>query len=73
MKKVKALEQFLKGAINVKAINFTAGLISGAIIGMAVGALMDPMSDKKKKCLKKKSSHMMRTVGATMESLADMF
>lgn len=56
-----------------KAINFTAGVATGAAIGMAVGALIDPINDKQKKMIEKKSSHLFKALGATIDNLVDMF
>lgn len=56
-----------------KAINFTAGVATGAAIGMAVGALTDPINDKQKKMIEKKSSHLFKALGATIDNLVDMF
>lgn len=56
-----------------KAINFTAGVATGAVIGMAIGAIMDPISDRDKKILQKKSSHMFKAIGTAIDNLVDMF
>lgn len=55
-----------------KAINFTAGMAAGAVIGMVIGAVMDPINDRQKKLMHKKSSHVFRTIGTTIDSFADM-
>lgn len=55
-----------------KAINFTAGMAAGAVIGMAVGALLDPINDKQKKQLEKKSSHLFKALGTTIDNLVDI-
>ncbi len=56
-----------------KVIKFTAGVATGALVGMAIGALIDPISDKQKKALHKKSCHIFREIGNTIDSFADMF
>lgn len=57
----------------IKTIKFTAGVAAGALVGMAVGALIDPISDRQKKALQKKSCHMFREIGNTIDSFANMF
>lgn len=56
-----------------KVINFTAGVVTGALIGMAVGALLDPICDKQKKIMQKKSNHLFRAIGNAMDSFSEMF
>ncbi len=56
-----------------KAINFTAGMATGAAIGMAIGAILDPINDKEKKMMQKKSSHIFKTIGTTIDGFIDMF
>lgn len=56
-----------------KAVSITTAMTVGAIIGMAMGALIDPINDKQKRCIQKKSSHVFRTIGQTIDSFANMF
>lgn len=55
-----------------KAINFTAGVATGAALGMAIGAILDPISDKDKKMLQKKSSNVFKAIGTAVDNFVDM-
>lgn len=56
-----------------KIVNFSMGLFSGALIGMAVFALSDPISSKHKKCIRKKGNKICRSIENTLDNFADMF
>jgi hypothetical protein len=40
---------------------------------MAIGAILDPINDKEKKMMQKKSSHIFKTIGTTIDNFIDMF
>ena len=54
-------------------INFSFGMLSGAIVGMAVVALLDPIDKKHKKCIRKKGTRIMKSIEHSMDNFADMF
>ncbi|MDO5477865.1 MAG: hypothetical protein Q4G23_01740 [Clostridia bacterium] len=56
-----------------KIINFSMGLFSGALLGMAVFALTDPIDKKHKKCIRKKGNRICKSIEHTLDSVADMF
>lgn len=56
-----------------KMINFSVGMLSGAIVGMAVVALMDPIDKKHKKYIRKKGNRIMKSIEQKMDNFADMF
>ena len=56
-----------------KIINFSMGLVSGAILGMAVGALADPIDKKHKKCIRKKGNKICKSIEHSLDNFADMF
>ncbi len=56
-----------------KIINFSMGMISGALVGMAVASLIDPIDKKHKKCIRKKGNKICRSIEHTLDSFADMF
>ena len=56
-----------------KIVNFSMGLLSGALIGMAVGAITEPVDKKHKKCIRKKGNKICKSIEHTLDSFADMF
>ena len=56
-----------------KAINFSLGMISGALVGMAGASLIDPIDKKHKKCIRKKGNKICKSLERTMDNFADMF
>lgn len=56
-----------------KIVNFSLGILSGAIVGMALVALTDPIDKKYKKCIRKKGNKIMKSIEHTMDNFADMF
>ncbi len=57
----------------MKTVNFTTGMAAGAVLGMIAFVILDPISAKKKKCIKRKSKNVARAIGTAMESFSDMF
>ena len=56
-----------------KAINFSLGMISGALVGIAAASLIDPIDKKHKKCIRKKGNKICKSIEHTLDSFADMF
>ncbi|WHH59678.1 YtxH domain-containing protein [Petroclostridium sp. X23] len=56
--------------------NFTRGLITGTIVGATVAMMMNPMEERDRKRLKRKSGHLMRSmgevIGEVLEEVMDM-
>ena len=52
---------------------FTGGLLTGAVLGAAVGILADPIKDKKHKQMTKAKNEMFKTVGEAIDSIMDVF
>ncbi len=50
---------------------FTTGLVTGAVIGTAVGVIMDPMKDKHSKMLKMHSKGMFSNIGHVIDNMLD--
>ena len=57
----------------MKSVKFSTGMAAGAVLGMVAFVLLDPISGKKKRCIRKKSRHVAKAIGTAMESFADMF
>ncbi len=57
----KAKEIFMK--------NFYTGMIAGAAIGAVAGMLMDPISDKQAKSMKKTAKGIFSTMGNAIDCL----
>ncbi len=55
----------------MKMNTFTTGLVTGAVIGTAVGMIMDPMKDKQSKALKMRTKGMFSNIGHVLDSLLD--
>ena len=51
---------------------FTTGLLTGAVIGGAMGILMDPMKDKDMKKIKRGAGTIIHSVGNIVDSVAEM-
>lgn len=45
------------------------GLITGALVGSAITMLVDPISDKQKRKMKKSGTHMFKTVGTMLDTM----
>ncbi len=56
-----------------KIINFSMGLLSGALVGMAVVSLIDPIDKRHKKSIRKKGNKICKSIEHTLDSFADMF
>ena len=50
---------------------FTAGMIAGAIAGAAVGMLMDPISEKRKRLMKRRTGYAIKTIGSIVSDVFD--
>ncbi len=50
---------------------FTAGLITGAIAGAAMGMLIDPMDDKSHRRMRRTKENIFRTLGGVLEDLME--
>ncbi len=57
----------------MKSVKFSTGMAAGAVLGMVAFVLLDPISGKKKRCIRKKSRNVAKAIGTAMESFADMF
>lgn len=55
----------------MKMNTFTTGLITGAMIGTAVGAIMDPIKDKHAKLMKMHSKGMFTHIGNAIDNLLE--
>lgn len=56
-----------------KLINFTAGVAAGAIVGMAISAIVDPINSRQKRYIQRKSNHAVKAIGNALDCFADMF
>ncbi len=56
----------------MRAKRFTAGLLTGAVIGGVVGMIIDPIKDKESKKLHRGAGSILHTVGNIVDGLADM-
>lgn len=56
----------------MRAKRFTAGLLTGAVIGGVVGMIIDPIKDKDCKKLRHGAGSILHTVGNIVDGLADM-
>ena len=53
--------------------DFFKGIVTGAVVGAAVGMIFDPTrSSRDTNCLKKKAGRMVKTAGHILENIADM-
>ncbi|MBO5008530.1 MAG: YtxH domain-containing protein [Clostridia bacterium] len=50
---------------------FLGGIVTGALLGAAVGMLADPISDKQHRKIKSSASHMFKTIGAVIDGVMD--
>lgn len=50
---------------------FTVGLISGAVVGSMVTAVLDPMKDKQSKAMKKTAGKAFRTLGSVIDTIIE--
>lgn len=51
---------------------FTAGLITGAVVGGICGMVMDPIKDKETKKIRKNAGNIIRSVGNIVDGFSDM-
>ncbi len=51
----------------MKSLEFIGGVIAGAVVGSAITMFMDPVSDKQRKKMHKKSNHIFKTMGSVLD------
>lgn len=52
---------------------FAGGLITGAIVGAAMGMIIDPIGDKQHKKMRKTANGMFKTIGSVIDNVVDMW
>ncbi len=50
---------------------FLGGVACGAVIGAAIGMLMDPINDRQHKKLKSSANHMFKTIGTVIDGIME--
>jgi len=50
---------------------FTAGMITGIMIGAVTGMLADPIKDKQSKAMKRGASKAFRTLGSIIDTIIE--
>ncbi len=50
---------------------FAGGVITGAVLGAALGMFVDPMSDRQHRKIKKQTNNMFKTLGSVVDSIMD--
>ena len=61
-----------KGGVKIMSCKgFTAGLVTGAIAGAALGMLVDPIDDKSHRRMRRTKENLFRTVAGMMEDMMD--
>lgn len=53
-------------------VSFIAGVMSGMVIGTAVGMVVDPMKGRQAKAIKKGAGRAFKTLGSVIDSIIDM-
>lgn len=56
----------------MRAKRFTAGLVTGAVIGGIMGMIIDPVKDKDTKKIRHGAGSLIHTVGNIVDGLSDM-
>ena len=51
--------------------DFTKGMITGALVGAAVGMMLDPINDRNKRRVKRSAGRYMKIAGNVLESMLD--
>ena len=49
--------------------NFVKGMITGAMVGMAVGMILDPTHDRDRRRFRKNAGRYIRSAGSVIENL----
>lgn len=52
--------------------SFTRGLITGTIIGATMSMMVNPMENRNRKKMRRKTNNLLRTVGEVIEDLVYM-
>ncbi len=50
---------------------FTAGMVTGIIVGAVTGMMMDPIKDKQSRAMKKGASKAFRTLGSIIDTIIE--
>lgn len=50
---------------------YISGMVTGAIIGMAVAVIADPMRDKHHRQIRRKTNQLVRTVSDAIDNMMD--
>ena len=50
---------------------FATGLLTGAVIGGALGMFIDPVKDKESKRIKKSAGDLIHSVGSVVEGISE--
>ncbi len=53
----------------MRSKGFWGGMITGTMIGAAIGMLADPINDKQHKKINTSASHMFKTIGAVVDGI----
>ena len=53
-------------------MNFVKGMIAGLVVGSAVTMLADPVSDRQRHRLQKKTEGLFRSIGSALDNAIDM-
>lgn len=53
-------------------VSFIAGVMSGMVVGTAVGMIVDPMKGKQGRSIKKGAGRAFKTLGSVIDSIIDM-
>lgn len=53
-------------------MNFVKGMIAGLVVGSAVTMLADPVSDRQRHKLQKKTEGFFRSIGCALDNAIDM-
>ncbi|MDP4133915.1 MAG: hypothetical protein Q8882_07870 [Bacillota bacterium] len=57
----------------MKVRKFTTGLLTGAVIGIAAGAIIDPVPARQRRMIQRKSSHLFKLMGSALDGITDLF
>ena len=56
----------------MNAKGFIGAMAAGAVMGVVVGMLMDPISDKQHKKMQKQATNMFKTIGSIVDDVMSM-
>lgn len=62
----------IKGGHVMSKAGFTAGIAAGLVVGAASAMLMDPISDRQKNKLRKKTKGVFRSLGSIVDTAVDI-